>query len=413
MVRETEFYERLGVEPTATPEEIKKAYRKKAIQLHPDKNPDNPKAADMFKELGEAYDALSDADKRKVYDKYGKEGLKEGGFTSRNASDIFEQFFGGSIFDLFNQGGPRGGGQRRRKGENIVTALNVALEDLYCGKTARMCVTRNIVCGTCKGSGTKSGKGSIKCTGCDGRGMKVFVRQMGMMIQQTQAVCNECGGKGETVKEKDRCVSCLGKQVVPDRKILEVQIDKGMKNDQSITFAGESDQAPGVEPGDIIFVIKQKDHPIFKRNGNDLHMEKSIKLVEALAGVTFHVIALDQRTLVVRSAPGEIIKPGDVLMIPEEGMPQHKRPLDKGNLFIKFNIIFPLPSELPPPKMKAIEALLPPRDPLPPPTTMEVDEVVLKTPVTSSTSSSHGHDDDEDDTPHRGGGGGGVQCQQQ
>lgn len=409
MVKETEFYERLGVNPDASAEEIKKAYRKLAIKFHPDKN-HAPDAADKFKDLGEAYDVLSDAEKRQIYDRYGKDGLKEGGFSSRNAADIFEQFFGGGIFDMFGGGGGRG--NRKYKGENIISALNVELADLYNGKVQKMAVTRNILCPKCNGCGTKSGKGSIKCKSCEGRGIKIIVRQMGMMIQQTQVTCPECNGRGETINDKDRCPNCTGKQVVKDRKILEIQIDKGMQSDQKIVFSGESDQYPGTEPGDIVFVVKQKEHPVFKRNGADLYMEKSVKLIEALSGVEFLVTHLDNRALVVKSAPGEVIKPGDTMMIADEGMPTYKRPFEKGNLFIKFNVVFPVPAELGPEKVKELEKLLPPRDPLPATAGMETEQVTLQTVVPGRDYSRHhaAEMDEDEDGPQQGPG---VTCKQQ
>lgn len=410
MVKEREFYDRLGVEPDASAEDMKKAYRKKAVQLHPDKNPDNPKAAELFKDLGEAYDVLSDPEKRQVYDKYGKEGLKEGGFSARNASDIFEQFFGGGIFDIFGGGG--GGGRNRKyKGDNIISALNVDLADLYNGKVQKMAVTRNVICPKCNGAGTKSGKGTVNCQSCDGRGVKIIVRQMGMMIQQTQTTCPECQGRGQSIKDKDKCVNCQGKQVVKDRKVLEIQVDKGMQTDQKIVFSGESDQFPGAEPGDIVFVLKQKEHPLFKRNGRDLYIERNIKLIEALSGTQFSLTHLDNRVLMVRSAPGEVIKPGDTLVVPEEGMPTYKRPFDKGNLYVKFNVIFPTAAELGPAKIKSLEGLLPPRDPVPtPPKDAEVDDVTLHQVIPGQQYSSHHADMEEDEgggeQPH-------VQCKQQ
>eukprot|EP00727_Mastigamoeba_balamuthi_P001868 m51a1_g11679 putative dnaj homolog subfamily a member 2 (441) ;mRNA; f:3838-5662 len=413
MVKETEYYDRLGVAPDATADEIKKAYRKMAIKLHPDKNPGDPTAADKFKEIGEAYDVVGDEEKRKVYDRYGKDGLKEGGFQSRNASDIFEAFFGGgSIFDILGgRGGSRGGPQ---KGEDIASALPVSLDELYNGKVHKMAITRNVLCNKCNGTGTKTGKEPEKCRGCEGRGVKVVVRQMGMFIQQSQMACPDCGGRGDLVKEKDRCTNCKGKQVVKDRKVLEIAIEKGMRDNQHITFAGESDQAPGIEPGDIVFVVKQKEHETFKRVNNDLVMERRIKLIEALTGAAFCFTHMDGRQIVVRSAPGEIVKPGDVLMVAEEGMPIYKRPFQKGNLYIHFNVIFPLPQELSPASVKLLEQALPPRDPVPAagPDMENVTMVEVPEHQQPGQSGMH-HGEAYDDEEHEQQGGQRVQCQQQ
>lgn len=386
----------------------------------------------QFKELGEAYDVLSDPEKRQLYDRYGKDGLKESGYQGRSATDIFEAFFGrgGGIFSEMFGGG--GGGHGPRKGEDIVSAYNVTLEDLYNGKTHKMAITRNVLCAKCNGTGTKTGKEAEKCRTCDGRGVRIVVRQMGMFIQQSQSVCPDCGGKGDTVREKDKCPQCHGKQVsfsppfplfhfshrplslslqvVTDKKTIEVVVEKGMRENQKITFTGESDQAPGIEPGDIVFVIKTKEHPVFKRNGNDLIMERQVKLIEALTGVAFAFNHLDGRKVIVKTAPGQVVKSGDVLMVNEMGMPVHKRPYAFGNLFVKFNVVFPLPEELGPDKVKLLEQALPPRDP--PPADPDAEQAVFQPPRSSSSDDSrrgHGEAYDEDDAhggPH-------VQCQQQ
>jgi len=299
MVKETEFYERLGVTPDAKIDDIKKAYKKMAIKYHPDKNPNNPEAEHKFKEVSEAYEVLSDDNKRQMYDKYGKEGLKEGGFGAHSASDIFEQFFGGGGFSSFFGGG---GGRGPRRTEDIHHELGVTLDDLYKGKTTKLSVTRNVLCSTCTGTGTKSGASTGKCKTCEGRGIRLIIKQLGPgMIQQMQTVCGDCGGKGEVIKEEDKCKECKGKKVNKEKKILQVYVDKGMKHGQKIVFSGESDEAPGQEPGDIIFVLIEKKHEVFERNGNDLYMEATIPLVEALGGFAFTVKHLDDRTLLVKS----------------------------------------------------------------------------------------------------------------
>jgi DnaJ family protein A protein 2 len=411
MVKETEFYERLGVAPDAKIDDIKKAYKKMAIKYHPDKNPNNPEAEHKFKEVSEAYEVLSDENKRQMYDKYGKEGLKEGGFGAHSAADIFEQFFGGGGFSSFFGGGGRG----PRRTEDIHHELGVTLEDLYKGKTTKLSVTRNVLCSTCTGSGTKSGASTGKCKTCEGRGIRLIIKQLGPgMIQQMQTVCNDCGGKGEVIKDEDKCKDCKGKKVNKEKKILQVYVDKGMRHGQKIVFSGESDEAPGQEPGDIIFVLIEKKHEIFKRNGNDLYMEATIPLVEALAGFAFTVKHLDDRVLLVKSEKGEIINPGDIKMIANEGMPIHKRPFEKGNLYIHFNIEFPKPGFFQPKALQELEKILPPRRPAPK-VTEDMEEVTL-TKVNPNEQRSSGRnrrtadeDEDEDEGQQRGG----VQCAQQ
>eukprot|EP00001_Collodictyon_triciliatum_P167645 29625_6 len=158
------------------------------------------------------------------------DGLSEGGGGGHSAADIFSHFFGG---------GGGGGGRSRgpQKGEDVVHPLNVSLEDLYKGKTVKLAMNRNVICGTCKGIGGKEGSVS-KCNSCDGRGIKIAIRQFGPMIQQVQMHCPDCKGKGETIKEKDRCKKCEGQKVVEEKKTLEVHIDPGASHGQKITFSG-------------------------------------------------------------------------------------------------------------------------------------------------------------------------------
>jgi len=292
MVKETEYYDLLGVTPDVSVGDIKKAYRKMAVKYHPDKNPNNPDASEKFKEVSEAYEVLSDEDKRKLYDQYGKEGVQGGGHAS--AEDIFSQFFGGGFSSFFGGGGSRG----PKKGDDIVHEIVCSLEDMYKGKTTKLAVTRSVICTKCEGSGAREGISAGKCATCDGSGVKIIVKQFGPgMIQQMRTVCNDCGGKGESLKEEDKCKNCKGKKTTKEKKILQVYIDKGMKHGQKVVFSGEADEYPGVEAGDIVFVISEKKHDIFKRNGKDLVVDYKLNLVEALTGFRFVIKHLDDRTL--------------------------------------------------------------------------------------------------------------------
>mmetsp|Transcript_273 Transcript_273/g.372 ORF Transcript_273/g.372 Transcript_273/m.372 type:complete len:414 (-) Transcript_273:30-1271(-) len=359
MVKETEFYDRLELTPDANNDQIKKAYRKLAVKYHPDKNPGNDTAAEKFKEISEAYEVLSDENKRAMYDKYGKDALREGGMGGHSAEDIFSSFFGGPFSSFF---GGMGGNRGPKKGDDIVHEIGVSLEDLYNGKTTKLAVTRNVLCAKCDGKGTKSGASVGKCKTCEGRGIRLIVKQLGPgMIQQMQTVCRDCDGKGETIKDSDRCGECAGKKVVKEKKILQVHIDKGMRHGQKIVFAGEADEAPGVEPGDIIFVLSEKKHETFKRNGNDLILEYTIPLIEALTGCQFLVKHLDNRELLVKTEKTEVVEPGEVRVVQNEGMPIYKQPFQKGNLYIKFNIEFPKPGYIRPESIAALEKILPPR----------------------------------------------------
>lgn len=196
------------------------------------------------------------------------------------------------------------------------------------------------------------GKGSLKeggttlCTGCSGRGVKVQIRQLGPgMIQQLQSVCPDCQGKGEMIAEKDRCPECQGKKVIPETTIQEFTVERGMEWGEALVKGGEGDQQPGVEPGDLVVVLQEKPDKDeyfqkFKRNGNDLIFAHELTLNEALTGFKFNIKQLDGRNLCVTSN-GDVVKPGDVFMVDNEGMPKEGNPNVKGRLFIRFDVIFP------------------------------------------------------------------------
>jgi DnaJ family protein A protein 2 len=342
---ETRLYEVLGVSPSASIDEIKKAYKKLAMKYHPDRNPN---AEEKFKEITLAYEILSDEEKKRSYDRYGEEYLKQGGGAGGPgpADSLFSHLFGMG-----------GGGQRQRKGEDLVFPLKVTLEDLYNGKTTKVALKKKVICSECNGKGTAVPNALRSCEVCDGRGIKVTFRQLGPgMVQQIQSRCPECGGEGQVIKEKDRCKTCKGLKVVQERKILEIYVDKGMKNKQRIVFSGEGDQEPGVVPGDVIIVLQQEDHPVFKRDERNLLVEKEISLFEALCGFSFTLKHLDGRTLRIKS-DGQVIKPGDIKEVSEEGMPTWKQPFDKGSLLIKFKVKFP--DEISPKDRKVLEKVLP------------------------------------------------------
>eukprot|EP00250_Pteridium_aquilinum_P004124 c14356_g1_i1 orf=473-1735(-) len=365
----TRYYDILGVNKTASSDELKKAYRKAAIKNHPDKGGDPEK----FKELAQAYEVLSDPEKRDIYDQYGEDALKEGmgGGGGHNPFDIFESFFGGA--SPFGGGGSSRGARRQRRGEDVVHPLKVSLEDLYNGISKKLSLSRNVLCPKCKGKGSKSGA-SMKCAGCQGSGMKVSIRQLGPgMIQQMQHVCPDCKGSGETISEKDKCTQCKGEKVVQDKKMLEVHVEKGMQHGQKITFPGEADEAPDTVTGDIVFVLQLKEHAKFKRKTDDLFVEHTLNLTEALCGFQFVITHLDGRQLLIKSAPGEIVKPGQFKAINDEGMPMYQRPFMKGKLYIHFSVDFPESGSLSLEQCQALESILPPK-PSNEMTDMELDE---------------------------------------
>lgn len=326
----TKLYETLGVEKDADEKVIKKAYRKLAVKHHPDKGGDEQK----FKEISAAYEVLSDPEKRAKYDKYGLEGIGDDGPSGRSADDIFSAFFGG------------GGGRSRkgpRKGENVNHPIKVSLEDLYNGKTVKLAINRQVQVGEAK-----------MCDVCDGQGVVVELRQIALgMVQQVQKRCTNCNGEGyigETKKE---------------RKVLEVHIEKGMKNGQKVVFRGMADEKPNMEPGDINFVVQEKEHSLFKRKGADLLITKTLSLNEALCGFEWTITHLDKREIVIKSRPGEVIQPESaggqpfVKIVSGEGMPSKGNPFVKGNLYVLFTVEFPTDGELDEDTVNVLKKTLP------------------------------------------------------
>lgn len=408
MVKETKFYDVLGVSPLAQDTELKKAYRKAALKYHPDKNP-SPEAAEKFKEISHAYEVLSDDQKREVYDTYGEEGLTgggPGGMGGMGAEDIFSQFFGGGF------GGMGGGASRGpQKGKDIKHSISCTLEELYKGRTAKLALNKTVLCKTCDGRGGKEGK--IKqCSSCHGQGMKFVTRQMGPMIQRFQTVCDVCQGSGDICDPKDRCTACKGKKVQNERKILQVHIDPGMKDGQRIVFSGEGDQEPGVTPGDVVFVVDERPHEKFTRKGNDLVYEAEIDLLTALAGgeIAFPHVSGDYIKSTI--LPGEVIAPGTLKVMENQGMPIYRHG-SRGNLFVKFNVKFPPANFAAEDKLKLLEQVLPARQTVNIPKKAEVDECDLVDVDPRKHQSGSRHDSYDSDDEEGGQGGPGVQCASQ
>ncbi|XP_014902960.1 dnaJ homolog subfamily A member 4 [Poecilia latipinna] len=395
MVHETGYYDLLGVSPKASTDEIKKAYRKLALKYHPDKNPNE---GEKFKLISHAYEVLSDPKKRDLYDQGGEQAIKEGGMNSgASPMDVFDMFFGGG-----------GRMQRERRGKNVVHQLGVTLEEMYNGSSRKLGLQKNVICEKCDGYGGK--KGALeKCSTCKGRGVQIRVQQIGPgMIQQTQSMCHDCQGQGEKFNAKDRCKNCNGHKLERKKKILEVHIDKGMKDGQKITFHGEGDQEPGLEPGDVVIVLDQKEHPVFQRQGDDLVMKMDIKLAEALCGFRKTIRTLDNRSLIISTMPGEVIKHNDIKCVQNEGMPIHRDPYERGMLIIQFQVEFPENHWLPEHLMFQLERLLPPREDVM--ITEDMEEVDLcEVDLNSQQKRYHREAYEEEEEGPRGG----VQCQTQ
>ena len=231
-----------------------------------------------------------------------------------------------------------------------------------------------------------------------------------LFLSQVQQPCHDCDASGEKIDPKGRCKQCNGKKVNSERKVLEVHIDKGMKSGEQITFKGESDQTPGLEPGDVIIAIEQKPHEYFQRRGNDLVMEQEIDLLTALGGGEFTVVHLDERAIKVTIKPGEVIKPDHLKRISGQGMPSFRHH-ELGDLYVKFNVVFP--ESIPPHLIPGLESALPARTPAKPVGKgVHVDDVELSEPSEREKHATSRDDDMDDDDEGGQGGGPGVQCAQ-
>ncbi|KAK2195729.1 bifunctional Heat shock protein DnaJ [Babesia duncani] len=389
------LYKLLEVNKDATENEIKKAYRKMAIKHHPDKGGDPEK----FKEISKAYEILSDPEKRRVYDEHGEEGL-EGNYTASDATDLFDLLFGG--------GGRRPKGKKR--GEDVVSQLKVTLEQIYNGAMKKLAINKDIICDKCEGHGGPK-DAFISCSYCNGQGVRVQIRQMGAMIHQTQSVCSQCAGQGRQMADEKRCKSCYGKGVKQTKKILEVFVDRGVPDQHKVTFYGEADERPNETPGNVIFVVCQQPHETFKRNGNDLFITKSIPLYEALTGCNFYIKHLDNRVLQITTQDNEVVVPGSIRVIQNEGMPIYKSAFSKGNLYITFDVVFPVGRTMSPEEKQKLLELFPYKPEEPIKTTEGTIEQVTATEVDPeeihARSAKQSYEQDDDHEPGR------VQCKQQ
>lgn len=289
MATKRDYYEVLGVKKDASEEEIKKSYRKLAMKLHPDRNPDNPKSEEQFKEAKEAYEMLSDDQKRAAYDQYGHAGVEHGanggGFSGAGFGDAFGDIFG----DIF--GGGSRGGQRNNvyRGADLRYNMEISLEDAAKGTETKIRIPVQSTCETCKGSGAKTGKSPVTCSTCNGHG-QVRMQQGFFSVQQT---CPKCNGAGKVIKDEDKCGSCHGAGRVKQNKTLSVKIPAGVDEGDRIRLSGEGEAGVNGGPtGDLYVVVHLKEHEIFQREGGNLHCEMPISFSTAALGGEIEVPTL-------------------------------------------------------------------------------------------------------------------------
>lgn len=323
------FYRLLGVERTASEADIKKAYKKLAMQHHPDRGGDEA----TFKSISRAYEVLSSPEKRQLYDAYGEQGLdnaEQGGGGPGMGTDPFDLF--SSMFGFNAGAGPRG----KPRTKDSIYELQLSLEELYQGTTRNIKFTRDVVCKRCDGQG---GFNVQQCRHCKGTGQQVHMQQMGLFVQQVVSQCSHCDGKGTVIDPANVCGSCKGTGLQKEKTEFPIDVEPGALDGHEFRFRGRADEAPGHDTGDVVIVVREKRHKAFQRIHDSLVMSKKISLVEALCGFQFSVPFLDGQDLQVRSKPGQIVKDGDMMVIPGRGMPT--KSTQHGDLFLVLEVQYP------------------------------------------------------------------------
>ncbi len=347
-----DYYEVLGVDKKATADDIKKAYRKKAIQYHPDKNPGDKEAEEKFKEASEAYSVLSDADKRARYDQFGHAGVEgNGGFggAGMNMNDIFSQFgdifgdiFGGgrsggfSGFGGFGGGGAQQGGRRRvMQGTNLRIKVRLTLEEISKGVEKKLKVKKYVTCNTCGGSGAK-GNNYETCDHCHGQGVVFEVRNTILGQMRTQAACPKCGGEGRIIK--DKCPNCNGEGIVRGEEVISVNIPAGVADGMQLSMSGKGNAAPhGGIPGDLIILVEEIPHEHFERQDNNILYNTFVTFSQASLGDTIEVPTLDGKAK-IKLEPGT--PSGKVLRLKGKGLPDLNG-YGRGDLLVCINVWIP------------------------------------------------------------------------
>ena len=332
-----DYYEVLGVTRTAAVDEIKSAYRKAALQWHPDRNPENKSEAEVkFRECTEAYSVLSDAQKRQVYDTYGHAGLSSAGGSQgfdntvfQDFHDIFGDFFG--FEDLFGGGGRRGRG-RAQRGADLRYDMSLSFEEASAGVTTKIKLPRQEFCEACNGTGAKKGTGVVACQTCAGRGQLAY-QQGFFTITRT---CPACQGAGQIVRE--RCPECRGQGRFEREKMIELRIPPGVDTGTRLRVAGEGEPGPNGGPaGDLYVVLEVKEHPFFERRGADLYCTIPISIAQATLGTELQVPGLNGEE---RLKIPEGTQSGAVFRIKGKGLAD-PRGGGKGDLYYHLRVLTP------------------------------------------------------------------------
>ena len=328
MAEKRDYYEVLGVAKNANADEIKKAYRKAAIKYHPDKNPGDKEAEEKFKEAAEAYDVLSNPDKRARYDQFGHAGMSGaagggaggfgGGFGGFSMEDIFSQF--GDIFGGHFGGGFRssGGGRSVNRGSDIRVKVRLTLQEIAEGVTKKLTINKTVACDRCGGTGAKDSSSYGTCTTCNGTGYVMTVQNTFFGRMQSQSVCPTCGGEGKIITAK--CDKCGGEGTERGQEVIEIKIPAGVGEGMVLTVSGKGNAARhGGVNGDLQVLIEEEQHPELLRDGNDLIHNLNIPVTTALLGGSVEVPTVDGRAK-IKIAPGT--HAGKVLRLAGKGLPE-------------------------------------------------------------------------------------------
>ncbi|NQY09253.1 MAG: molecular chaperone DnaJ [Flavobacteriales bacterium] len=339
-----DYYEVLGIDKSAGEGEIKKAYRKAAVKHHPDKNPNDPSAEEKFKEAAEAYEVLSNGDKKARYDRFGHAGMSGaaggggGGFHGggMNMEDIFSQFgdiFGGG----FGGGGGRQRAGRRRvnRGSNLRIKMKMTLEEIAEGVEKKVKVNKDVGCGTCDGSGSKGGEMS-SCSSCGGSGQVTRVQNTILGQMQTTATCPSCGGQGQTIK--DKCGSCHGNGILKEHETITLKIPAGVEDGMELSISGQGNAGArnGVN-GDLHVLIEEVPHDDFVRDGDNLHFDHYLSITDAIFGASSEIPVLGGKVKIKIEAGTQ---GGKLLRLRGKGIP-NVNGYGPGDLMVHLNVWTP------------------------------------------------------------------------
>jgi molecular chaperone DnaJ len=337
-----DYYEVLGVARNASVEDIKKSYRKLAMQFHPDRNPGDKSAEEKFKEAAEAYEVLSDGEKRRRYDQFGHEGMRRGSDVHDfgNMNDIFSAFgdiFGGTMFDeMFGGGGRSRGRSGPMQGSDLKIRLPLTLEEIAAGSEKKLKIKRYVSCSSCSGTGAREPGSMQTCPACHGSGevRQVTRTILGQMVNIS--TCQNCAGEGQVIKAP--CLTCKGDGRLPGDATVKINVPAGVSDGNYINMRGEGNVGPrGGPPGDLIVVIEEQPHEIFGRDGDDILLDMLISFPQAALGSEIEVPTITGKAkLKIDSGT----QSGTILLMRDKGIP-HLNSFGKGDQRVRVNVFVP------------------------------------------------------------------------